>query len=378
MVDNRTFPDVEFITGRTPESIFEEMVQGWEERTGRTLGRADPLRLLFGWDAMIDSQMYADFNEAAKLNLPRYTFGAYQDSIAEIFYPGLERLKATAATTTLRFTLSKESEYPTVIPVGTRVTGEGGAIFAVEETEYIPAGSLYADVTARCTEEGTAGNGYQPGTLQILMDNDAVVNLDSVRNITTSEGGSAEESDDAFYLRMRESQGAYSTAGTTAGYQYHTISASPQISAAKAVTPGPGLVDIYVMLQNGEIPGEEMLEQIQEYVGGGSIRGLTDCVTVKAPTGKSFDVDVTWYLERNSGNSYEVVAENVERAVTQYIAWQTEEIGRDINPSQLTKLLMETGAKRVEVQAPEYIKVEQTEAAVLGERKTAFGGEEDA
>lgn len=377
MADNRTFPDVDFVNKSVAE-IVSEMVTTWETQMGRTMGKADPVRLMIGWEAMINAQLYTAINESAKLNVPRNAYGTYLDSLAELFYHGLSRLGAASATTTLRFTISQISEQDTVIPVGTRVTQDGTVYFATTDTTYIPAGALYADVPAECTVAGTIGNGYIPGALNVLVDNDAVVNCQSVVNITTSEGGSAEESDEAFYERMRESMGAYSTAGPTDSYIYHAMSANPLVCGVRATSPEPGIVEVYVMLQDGQVPGEEVLAQIQQYLSESTIRPLTDYVTVKAPTAREFCVEVLWYTQVNSGISREVLEERVMAAIETYVTWQTAEIGRDINPSYLTRLLMETGIKRVEVLQPVFTPIAETEVAVLSSADYTFGGEEDA
>ena len=377
MADNRTFPDVDFINKSAAE-IYAELVASWEAKMGRTLGKADPIRLMLGWEAAIDAQLYTAINETGKLNVPRGAYGEYLDSLAELFYQGLTRLKPTAATTTLRFTLSQVSETDTVIPVGTRVTHDGSVMFATIDTEHIKAGELSADVKAECTVTGTIGNGYLPGELSILLDNDAVVNFQSVQNITTSEGGSAEESDEAFYERMRESQGAYSTAGPTDSYVYHTYSANPLVSGVKATSPEPGIVEVYVMLQDGQIPGTEILAEIQKYLSQDLIRPLTDRVVVKSPELKPFRLDVVWYSQKNTGVSRAQIEERVIAALEEYVRWQTSEIGRDINPSELIWRLKETGVKRVEVREPVFTRVGDTEVAVLEGAEYQFGGEEDA
>ena len=82
MADTRTFPEVEFITKDAGE-IFDELVASWEKEMGRSLGKADPIRLMLGWEATIDAQQYANINIAAKRNVPRYAKGDYLDSIAE-------------------------------------------------------------------------------------------------------------------------------------------------------------------------------------------------------------------------------------------------------------------------------------------------------
>jgi len=376
MADTRTFPDVDFVT-RTPEEIFSDLVETWEAEMGRQLSMTDPYRLILGWEAAIDAQLYGAINESAKLNVPRYAYGKYRDSLSELFDQGLQRLPASAATTTIRFTLSAESEEPTAIPVGTRCTRDGRCIFRVTETVYIPAGGLFGDAPATCTTAGTIGNGYAPGTITVCMDPDNVQNLLSVANTTLSEGGAAEETDDAFYQRMRESMGAYSTAGSEESYIYFARSASAEVGGVRVNRPNPGYVDVYVLKTDGSLPGEELIDTVQEYLSGKTVRPLTDYVTVKAPTAATFDIEFTWYLEDSSAMSRAQAEAAVEAAVQEYLTWQTTEIGRDINPSYLVKLLMETGIKRVEITSPEFQVVPVYSVPVLGDQEVTFGGTED-
>ncbi len=377
MADERTFPDVEFVR-KTAEEIQEEMVASWEASMGRILGKADPIRVMLGWEAAIDAQLYTAINESAKLNLPRYTFGDYQDSIAEIFYQGLERLKATAATTTMRFTLSKAAETDTAIPVGTQCTRDGTAVFATDETVYIPAGEIYADVGATCTETGTIGNGYAAGTITTCMDPDRVERLESVTNLTASEGGAAQEDDASFYERMRESMSAFSTAGPAKGYIYHAKSANPNVGSVLVDSPAPGCVDVYFLKAGGGVPEVELIETVQQALSDDEIRPLTDYVTVKAPEQVFFNINLTWYRERGAAESLEETQAKLERAAQEYVTWQTAEIGRDITPDRLTMKLMETGIKRIVRTEPVYTVISKYQVAALGDMTITYGGDEDA
>ena len=60
-----------------------------------------------------------------------------------------------------------------------------------------------------------------------------------------------------------------------------------------------------------------------------------------------------------------------------YIRWQTEKMGRDINPSVLVSYMMKTGIKRVEVRQPEYTVVPESEVAALNQCNVSSGGIED-
>jgi phage-related baseplate assembly protein len=379
VADERTFPDVEFIQ-EDAQSIYDRMVSTWEKEMGRSLGKADPMRLHIAWEASVHAQLYAVINETAKLNVPRYAFGDYLDSISENYHWGLVRLEAAAATTTMRFTLSTASESATAVPVGTKVTKDGEVVFEVSETSYIPAGSLYADVPAKCTQTGTIGNGYKPGTINVCIDNDNVPNLESVTNLTESDGGSVRESDEDFYERMRESEAAYSTAGASAAYEYHAKSASASVGSVKAVRTAPGEVTVYIVRADGTVPEEndELLETVYNYISESDKRPLTDLVRVKPPEAVPFNVDFTWYMEKGSTVSQQTMEAAVEAATMDYIEWQTTQLGRDINESELVTRLKAAGIKRPVIREPHFTVVEDVQVAQKQNVNIVFGGIEDA
>ena len=71
------------------------------------------------------------------------------------------------------------------------------------------------------------------------------------------------------------------------------------------------------------------------------------------------------------------IQQQVAAAVEQYKIWQRA-IGRDINPSQLVRMVMDAGAKRVTVTAPTYTTVDATKVSALqGEAVISYGGLED-
>ena len=57
-------------------------------------------------------------------------------------------------------------------------------------------------------------------------------------------------------------------------------------------------------------------------------------------------------LEPYPGAEQTAGAAAVQAAVDKYIAWQCGKLGRDINPSKLISLLMQTGVKRVDLTSP--------------------------
>ena len=63
-------------------------------------------------------------------------------------------------------------------------------------------------------------------------------------------------------------------------------------------------------------------------------------------------------------------------AVNAFVLWQKSKLGRDVNPSELIRRIMDAGAKRVVVTAPEYAAVSVTQVAVAKTTNVSLGGME--
>ena len=356
---SRTYPDISYVETDT-ETIVNTLIQGYEKIAGRTLYPADPARLFILWVADIIVQERVNIDFSAKQNIPRYAEGEYLDSLAELF-KGAERLEPEKARTTLQYTLSIPLEVATTIPAGTRATPDGEIVFATLEDLTIPAGQRTGSVEAECQIEGENGNGFIPG--QINQPIDVFPYYESVENITESAGGADRESDAAFYERMRESAETYSTAG-------------PLIADVKATSPKPGEVDVRVLLTGGELPGEEILKEVLDILNADTVRPLTDHVTVAAPQAVPYNINVTYYTQEGGALSADTIAADVAAAVKSFQKWQAEKMGRDVNPSQLIALLMQTGVKRVEVRSPVFATVADNAVAQVGTVSVVNGGAE--
>lgn len=366
------YPDISFVETDT-DTLVNALIQSYEMFTGRTLYPADPTRLFILWVADIIIQERVNIDFSAKQNLPRYAEGEYLDSVAELFKDAY-RLEPETAKTTLRFTLSIILEVATVIPAGTRATVDGKITFATSESLTIPSGKLSGDVAAECLTVGEIGNGFVPGQINRLID--IFPYFGTVGNVTQTEGGANQESDVAFYGRMRESLETFSTAGPLGAYEYYAKSASALIADVKATSPMPGEVDVRILLQNGGLPGVELLQEVVEILSADNVRPLTDHVTVAAPVMFNYDIDVTYYTQEGGANSVERIAADVAVAVSSYKAWQSAKMGRDVNPSCLISMLMGAGVKRVEVRSPLYAEVEDNAIAITGEAVVVNGGVE--
>ena len=376
----KNLPDISFIDNKTIDQVRQEMVADYEsfisEATGQTvtLERSSVHRMeLYAAAAQIYQAMqYID--RQGKQNILKYSYSDFLDNLA--IFKGVTRNPATPATTTLRFTLSAERDTATGIPQGTRVSTAGAIYFATDVYAEIPAGSTTVDVPATCTVAGTDGNGFAAGELATIVD--PIPYVASVTNTTATEGGAEIESDDDLAERVFLAPGAYSTAGPEDGYLYHAKAYSAAIGDVVATSnQAAGTVDIVFIMADGSTPGEEMIEGLEGYLQGKTIRPMTDLVRVAAPQEVTYTINLTYYINRSDSAKAVTIQAAVDQAVADYQTWQRA-IGRDINPSQLVRMIMDAGAKRVTVTAPTYTAVDATKVSALqGDAVISYGGLED-
>ena len=355
------------------DKIQNELTAEFEAISGRTLGDADPIKLLICWAVNIITQERVLINETAKQNLLEYAEGDHLDALAEL-YKDCTRLESNAAKVTMRCYISKARETDYIIPAGTRFSA-GNVKFAAESQIIIPAGGLYGDVIAVCEEKGTVGNDFVPGTITEIVD--VYQYYEKCENITISSGGTDTETDDSFRTRTRLSPEAYSTAGPEGAYVYHVKSVSEDIADVNVASPVEGEVQIYVLLKDGGLPSRELIADILNAVNDKKIRPLTDKVSVYAPTVVNYNVDFTYYIDSADETKSKEIDANVKTAASDFVLWQKGKIGRDINVSKLTEMLMQTGIKRVVISQPAFTEVANSEIAIASEIKINFGGVEN-
>ena len=375
----REYQDIEFVETDT-ETIENSLIALWELMYEKMTGKkkkvypASPERLYIAYTAAIIVQQRIIINETAKKNVPRYANGKYLDSLGELFKDTF-RLPEARATAIFRFHISEPQPQSVIVPQGTRINFDGEIVFATTEELEIKAGEEYGDILGECLTPGIVGNNIAAGQIKEIMDT-----YDfywKVENITRTAGGADKESDQSYYERLRESMEGFSTAGPVGGYIYHVKSVSTAIADVTATSPEPGLVDIRVLLNGGEMPTEATMQEIQDALNASTVRPLTDRVIVSKPEEVPFSVDVTIYLPRYSQTSSTIIERDARSAVAAYIKWQTEKMGRDINPSRLHNFLMEAGLKRAEIRKPDFTVVPETSVARLTGETVLNGGTED-
>lgn len=374
-----SFPDISFIDDMSLEDAMSQM-KGWyeeryEELTGMplTLSDADPEKIRLDTISYMYYQtlVYLDF--MAKQNLLKYSTSYFLDNIGARC--GLVRKKAEAATVMICFTLSAAQNEAYLIPAGTRCTAGDDVFFSVIEDTEIPAGTLSLEIKCECTVAGSDGNEYEVWEINSLVD--LLSYVQTVSNTEKPDGGSDEESDDAFAERIYLSPSSFNTAGVEDAYIFWTKSANNEIGDVIAYSPEPCYVTIIFIMKDGSLPEQTMIDKVKECLNERSKKVLGDRLEVKAPNVREFDIDLTYYINESDRKISSQINEEVAGAIEEYKKWQCEKIGRDINPSKLEHLIMLSGAKRVEIRSPVFTKVEDSEIPLLSSSDVIYGGIED-
>lgn len=378
--DIQDFPEISFIENMSIEDIqtyyMGVMDAKYKELTGKelVLHEADPVRLVAYANCLLLYQIAQYADRAGKMALLKYSYGDYLENIGAL--KGIARMQGAKARTTLRFTLADTRPGLTVIPKGTRVTASDGVYFCTVDTLEIPAGIMSGEVHAECRDTGTKGNGYQCGMLKSIVD--PVPYVDRVENITVSGGGANLESDENLAKRIYLAPSSWSTAGPDDAYEYWVRTFDPAISDVRVMSDIPGEVDICFILQDGNMPDQPLIDELTRYLQDEEIRPLTDKVIVSAPEIEEYEISLVYYINRSDRTRITAINDRVVEAVKDYIAWQKEKIGRDINPDQLRKMLVAAGAKRLEINGPDFRRVSKRSIALpKGTVSVIYGGVED-
>lgn len=201
----------------------------------------------------------------------------------------------------------------------------------------------------------------------------------SVENTEETAGGADIEDIEALRSRTQMAPESFSSAGPVGAYKYWAKTANQLIINVSIASPSPGVVEIIPLLQNGVMPSQAILDEVYAVCNADTRRPLTDHVIVRSPEKVFFDIDLTYYIARNNSAMGLQIQQSAVKALQEYIMWQKTSLGRDINPSQLTKMLMKAGVKRVDIREPIFTVLKHFELGVANEDNTSFiyGGLED-
>jgi len=417
-------PDINFVNtdvNALLDSFVLAFEAAYQEATGteKTLYPTDKERIWLYTAALIIYQALITTDLEAKQNFLKYAKGSFLDNIGATRH-SLVRSEAQFAKVSIKFTLSQALTENKIIPVGTRVTAGDNVFFTVNENKIIAAGQTEGNFVFQCTEAGVIGNNYAIGAINTLVD--PIPFVQSIENTEISQGGADLEDDDTFTEEIWEAPEGYAVAGPEEAYIYRakqfsqaiedvvayspddeisfqytygsttqtpTISTEGVISGAsnlssydlnlstgeielhfatpvsvfKGTFPRGGIVNIVPLLQNATIPNETFLNELKTFLSDDKYRPLTDLVQTLPPEAVEYTINFKYWVDAADTENLTEIQTNIAAAVQTYIAWQDTKLSRDINPDELTYLVKNAGAKRLEITTPVYTKLENIQIA---------------
>ncbi len=378
--DIMDYPDISFIEGYTVKKLEEDMISWFKEKrkelTGEdtVLGKADDRRIILQTGAYYIFQGYLYIDNAGKMGLLKYSMGDYLENLGAMKH--VAREESMSATTTIRFQIKEPRSAAVGIPKGTRLSAGDQVYFATDEYCEVIPGGLSVDVGATCTVAGSKGNQYDIGDIKAIVD--PVPYIDSAWNVTRPENGFDREEDDPSYReRIYMAPASYSTAGTEDSYRYFIREYNPDITDIRITVPDDCVVRIQYLLKEGVVPGEESMHGLYEYLSAKERKVLCDKLEIIAPTQVSYELNLRYYINQSDKNRSDVIQKQVTQAIEEYIQWQQKRMGQDINPDMLRSKIIHAGAKRVEVNSPEFTVINAGCVASMASKEVIYGGLED-
>lgn len=378
----QNLPEIDFLSDLniTQETIAQEMIEDYqnkyEELTGKeiTLYPANTERLkmqivagemyqIYEYISYLFSQNFIQYMERNVLENWGATLGYAQTNIK-------------AATCILQFKVNEVLDFDVEIPAGIRATAGDDVYFATNESCVLKAGESSVEVSATCTEEGTIGNDYVVSQINVLAD--PVLNISSVENCTTSQGGQDEYDDETLRENIFLFPSTYSTAGPNTAYEYFVKSYSTEIISVNVVQNNvTAEVDIYIMLADGKVPDEQYCKAVVDYLVGLECTPADDKIYVKAPEVVRYRITGKYYIAKSNRENEALIKESVLEAANYFVSECHENIGNDIIPDKLIELTRIAGAKRLELTSPDFIQVSETQIAICDGIELSYGGLED-
>lgn len=167
------------------------------------------------------------------------------------------------------------------------------------------------------------------------------------------------ETDEDYRYRLALSVEAMTTAGSAGSYEFHALSASPDVHSVTVHSPAPTEVDVYLA---GQIDGD-VLEQAGKTVGvsaeavtdiynaltADDVRPLTDLVRVQSATAKAYRIEATVYVK--NGISPQLILAQGLTALRQYLTDNFKPNAR-VATSRIIGALDVTGVSRIEMTEP--------------------------
>jgi len=170
------------------------------------------------------------------------------------------------------------------------------------------------------------------------------------------------ESDNDFRARIQLSFEGYTTAGSSASYKFHGVSADGAVQDVSPVSPTPGVVDVYVLSRTGDgTASADLIAKVTAALSAELVRPMTDNVTVQSAAIIPYSVQAV--LTMYPGPDASVVLSAAQVAAQQYVD-DMRRIGYDITRSGIYRALHQPGVQNVQLIEPAAdIAIDDTQAA---------------
>jgi len=362
-------------TETDPDPIISALISDYEGRTSRTLFDGDPVRLLLLTIAYELARQRSQIQEAAEQNLIQFATGDNLEFLADLY--GLSRRPAQKATTTLEFSTGGSPAGSNItVPKGTKAASEDGSVvFKTDEEVILQSGDTTVTAAATAVDAGTQANDLVAGQVKTLVN--SISGISSVQNTTETTGGADQESDNALRERARAEPERFAVAGPRTAYVETAKAARADVVDVSVFSPSKGEVEVYPLLENGQIPGADALREIELALSANDTRPLTDRVFINAATPVSYTVDVEYVIYESDQSRRSAIDAAVEDAAQDYQEWQRRRIGRDLTPDFLIGQILDIdGIKKVTVNSPTDTVLSRTEVAQQSSQTLTFAGYE--
>jgi phage-related baseplate assembly protein len=336
---------IEFIH-ENGEQIIAECKAYYEQLLNRQIAPADLEMLLINGLAYRELIIRAGINETGRQNMVSFSRGAALEYLGILV--GVSRLPASSSLCVIEFVLV-EGHTGVNVPEGLRVqSSDGKIIFQTLEQKICSQGTATVQVQATAATPGTIGNGYTTNSVNIILDPQAFIT--TAQNVDVTAGGSDEETDDELRERIMLAPAAFSVAGPTDAYKYFAKTANVSIVDVAVTSPVPGQVNIYPLMEGGELPTPEVLDQVQAICNAEKIRPLTDTVITEAPETEDYNIEVNLTLLTTAVTAS--TKQNVETVLNNYKETRVNRLGIDVVRAKLSSLCMIEGVYNVAVVSP--------------------------
>lgn len=159
------------------------------------------------------------------------------------------------------------------------------------------------------------------------------------------------EDDDALLERIQDAYEGLSVAGPRGAYEFHARSADGRVIDARAISPQPCEVEVYVLSFEGDgTASPELLDIVAEAVNEEDVRPLGDRVTVLSSTIVDFEIEVKLHMKASGPGRAQAIALAQEQLATYYTRRKRQ--GWSVWKSRIDSLADVEGVERVEIIKP--------------------------